>query len=188
MDLSHWIKTPWINIDFRRDFGKEMLVATTSDRPQFRLVPLEVPNGFGKNTPVAFHTVFEPGRMLPNWTSLQFVPRGNQPVPALSRKLPAWAGSSEHEELYTDVLDPLTTALQAEKTNIERLEGRIPMFLNRCSESKQQITVDRVRMVYLKDAVEGKEPNLVVMTFSYADGFKVMQNGVGSGPPRDTGP
>jgi hypothetical protein len=78
--------------------------------------------------------------------------------------------------------------MQAEKTNIERLEARIPMFLSRCSESKRQLTVDRVRMVYLNDAVDGKEPNLVVMTFSYADGFKVMQNGIGSGPPRDAGP
>ena len=186
MELSHWKKTPWINIDFRRDFGKEMLVATENRKPQFRLIPHELTNGYGEKAIVQFHTVFEPGRMLPNWQSLQFVPRGNQPVPRLSRTLPAW--SPEHDDLYADVLDPLTTALQAEKTGIERLEARIPMFLNRCSDSKRQLTVDRVRMVYLKDAVESKEPNLVVMTFSYADGFKVMQNGIGSGPPRETGP
>ena len=187
MELSHWKKTPWINIYFRRDFGEEMLIATQRNLwPQFRLVPHEITNGYGEKSIVQFHTEFEEGRMLPNWKSLQFVPRGNQPAPALSRKLPTW--SPDQDALYADTLDPLAVALQAEKTSIERLEARIPMFLNRCSESKRQITVDRVRMVYLKDAVDGEEPHLVVMAFSYADGFKVMQNGIGSGPPRNTGP
>jgi hypothetical protein len=191
MDLSHWIRTPYVSIDFRRDFGKEMLVATNNRQPKFQLVPKYLTNGFGEDTVVRFSLKFDEGRMLRNWDELQFVPRGNQPVPALSRKLPAW--SPEQEDLYADVLDPLATALQAETTKIEHLEAKIPMFLCRCADSKRQMTVDRVRLVYLKDAVEGPKgtnpnPNLVVVAFSWADGFKVMQNGVGSGPPRSTDP
>jgi hypothetical protein len=50
------------------------------------------------------------------------------------------------------------------------------------------MTVDRVRMVYLENAVSGLNPNLVLIVFSYSDGFRTMQNGVGTGPPRETGP
>ncbi len=39
-------------------------------------------------------------------------------------------------------------------------------------------------MVYLVNAVEGDNPNLVLIVFSYYSGYQVRQNGAGSGPPR----
>jgi hypothetical protein len=195
MDLSNWLNTPRVSIDFRADYGKELLKATGERKPEFRLMPKYLMNGYDEETVVAFSLTFEDGRMLPNWEELQFTPRGTEPVPALSRKLPYW--SPKEEELYADVLDPLVTQLYAAQTRLERLEAKLPLFMNRCAESRRRLTLDRVRMVYLENAVEWQEksappkdftPNLALIVISYADGYKVMQNGVGTGPPREAGP
>jgi hypothetical protein len=186
MDLSNWLSTPRVAIDFRADSGKDLLVATKDRQPEFRLMPRYLTNGYGEETVVQFSLTFEEGRMLPNWEELQFIPRGSEPVPALSRKLPPY--TPKEERLYSDVLDPLVTALSARDTRMERLEARLPLFMNRCAESRRRLTIDRVRMVYLENAVSALNPNLVVIVFSWADGYRVMQNGAGTGPPREVGP
>ena len=54
-----------------------------------------------------------------------------------------------------------------------------------CDTSKRQPTIDRVRMVYLPDAVDADNSNLVLIVFAYYAGYQVRQNGAGSGPPRE---
>lgn len=185
MNLELWQNKPWITIKFRKDFGKDILVAKEGP-PKFRLIPKLLKNGYGEKVAVGFNIDFEDGRMLENWGSLQFTPRGTEPPKSLAYKLPPYA--DEYETLYSDALDPIVTALYAADSRVERLEAKLPLFLNRCADSKRQMTLDRVRMVYLENAVDGPDPDLVVVVFSWADGFKVMQNGVGSGPPRNVDP
>ncbi len=182
MDLSNWVKTPNVSIEFRENYGKTLLAAPSGLTPEFRLMPKYLCNGYGEECVVQFNLTFEQGRMLPNWEELLFTPLGSEPVPRLSQKLPAW--SPREEALYSRVLDPLITALYAADTKIERLEANLPMYLDHSPESRRRRTIDRVRMVYLKDAVEATNPNLALVVFSWLDGYKVAQNGAGSGPPR----
>jgi hypothetical protein len=181
MDLSNWVNTPNISIDFRENDGKKLLVAEDGRRPQFRLMPKYLVNGYGEETVVQFNLTFEQGRMLPNWEELLFTPMGTQPVPPLKEKLPPW--SPREEPVYAKLLDPLITQLYAADTQIERLEAMLPLFLDQSPESKRKLTIDRVRMVYLENAVDAPNPNLVLIVFSYLCGYKVAQNGAGSGPP-----
>jgi hypothetical protein len=192
MDLSNWLSTPYVDITFAHGFGKEMLSpGAHGKRVKFHLKPKMLKNGLGKQTPVQFYLTFAEGDMLPNWSELLFTPRGYVPVEQALRDyeigtLPAW--SSKTDGTYEKVLEPLVTALQAADCRIERLEATLPLFMCRCEESKRTLTIDRVRMVYLKNAVTGEKPHLVLLVFSHADGYKVMQNGAGGGPPRGTDP
>ena len=182
MDLQNWIKTPNITIDFRENFGKRLLVATDGQKPHFSLKPKHLCNGDGRECPVQFVLTFEKGRMLANWKELLFTPRGCEVVPELSQKLPPW--SPDVEQIYSKVLAPLGTELSAADTKIQRLEASIPLYMDHSPSSRKRMTIDRVRMVYLEDAVESEDnPNLVLVVFSYQDGYRVMQNGCGSGPP-----
>ncbi len=102
-------------------------------------------------------------------------------TPFLAQKLPPY--SPDKDPIYAKILDPLVTELYAADTQMERLEANIPLYLNQGPESKRTLTIDRVRMVYLENAVEGPNPNYVLLVFSYLDGYKVAQNGAGGGPP-----
>lgn len=181
MDLSNWINTPNISIDFRENYGKTLLVGAEGKRPKFRLTPKYLCNGFGEECAVQFYLSFEKGHMLPNWEELLFTPRGCEPVPELHTKLPPW--SPDKEAVYAKALAPLGTALSAADTHLERLEASLPLYMDHSPESRRRWTVDRVRMVYLENAVNDKNPNLVLVVFAYQDGYKCMQNGCGSGPP-----
>jgi hypothetical protein len=181
MDLSNWVNTPRIAIDFRENYGKKLLVAEDGRRPEFRLMPKYLVNGYGEETIVQFNVTFEQGRMLPNWEELLFTPVGTTPVPRLPELLPPW--SPKEEPVYAKLLDPLITQLCAADTTIERLEAMLPLYLDHSPESKRKLTIDRVRMVYLENAVNAPNPNLVLIVFSYLCGYKVAQNGAGSGPP-----
>jgi hypothetical protein len=181
MDLSHWLSTPNVTIDFRQDHGRKLLVSADGRSPQFRLMPKYLCNGYGEECTVQFNLTFEQSRMLANWEELLFTPLGSDPVPGLPQSLPPW--DPQQEALYAKVLDPLITALYAADTRVERLEASLPLYLDHSPQSKRQLTIDRVRMVYLENAVAGPNPNLVLIVFSYLDGYKVSQNGAGSGPP-----
>lgn len=183
MDLSNWVATPKVSIEFRENYGKQLLVSADGRRPQFRLMPKYLVNGYGEETVVQFNLTFEQGRMLPNWEELLFTPRGTDPVPPLPQKLPPWA--PEYDGLYSKVLDSLITQLYAADTPIERLEACLPLYLDQSPESKRRLTIDRVRMVYLENAVDGPNPNLVLVVFAYLCGYKVCQNGAGTGPPQN---
>ncbi len=182
MDLTNWVNTPNISIDFRENYGTQLLVATDGRRPQFKLMPKYLENGYGEEEIVQFNLTFEQGCMLPNWEELLLTPLGADPVPPLPSKLPVWSADKEAE--YAKALDPLITALTDSDTTLERLEAMLPLYLTQSPQSKRSLTIDRVRMVYLENAVEGANPNLVLVVFSYLDGYKVLQNGAGSGPPR----
>jgi len=182
MDLTNWLSTPIVTIDFRENYGKELLVASDGSQPQFELVPKCLANGFGEECVVQFGLRFEKGRMLPNWTELLLSPLGRIAVPPLDRKLPPWSPDKEPE--YAAALDPLIAALSRADTSLERLEAQLPLFIDHSPESKRGLTIDRVRMVYLENAVGGDNPNLVVVVLSYLDGYRIKQNGAGSGPPK----
>lgn len=182
MDLSDWVKTPTVSIDFRENYGRKLLASADGRTPEFRLMPKYLCNGYGEDCVVQFNLTFEHGRMLPNWEELLFTPLGSDPVPRVDPKLPPW--SPEQEGTYSRRLDPIITALYANDTRLERLEASLPMYLDHSPESRRRHTIDRVRMVYLKDAVDAENPNLVLVVFSWLDGYKVHQNGAGSGPPK----
>lgn len=179
-DLTKWVRTPGVTIDFRQNFGLDLLVAPRGGSPQFKLMPKYLVNGYREETVVQFNMTFEQGLMLPNWEELLFTPLGFM-TPFLAGKLPPW--SPDKEPIYAKILDPLITQLYAADTQIERLEANIPLYLDQSPVSKRTLTIDRVRMVYLENAVEGKNPNFVLLVFSYLDGYKVAQNGAGGGPP-----
>jgi hypothetical protein len=179
-DLTNWARTPGVTVEFRQNYGLELLVAPCGKAPQFKLMPKYLLNGYEEETIVQFNLTFEEGRMLPNWEELLFTPLGFLP-PQLGAKLPPW--SPDQEPVYAKILDPLVTELYRKDTQIRRLEANIPLYLNHSPESKRLLTIDRVRMVYLEDVVEGPNPNYVLIEFTYLDGYKVMQNGCGGGPP-----
>jgi len=181
-DLTQWINTPNVSIDFRQDYANELLVGSDGRRPQFRLMPKYVENGYGEETIVQFNLTFEQGRMLPNWEELLLTPLGTQPVPALPFKLPPWTPDRAPD--YSKALDSLITSLYAADTKIQRLEALLPLYLDHSPDSKRTLTVDRVRMAYLENAVDAPNPNLVLVVFAYLDGYRVAQNGAGSGPPQ----
>jgi len=179
-DLTKWVRTPGVTVDFRQNYGLELLIAPCGSRPQFKLMPKYLLNGYQEETVVQFNMTFEEGRMLPNWEELLFTPLGFM-TPYLAQKLPPW--SPDKDPIYAKILDPLVTQLYAADTQIERLEANIPLYLDQGPESKRTLTIDRVRMVYLENVVEGPNPNYVLLVFSYLDGYKVAQNGAGGGPP-----
>ncbi len=182
MDLSNWLSTPSVDIDFRENYGTKLLVGPKGGRPCFKLVPKYLCNPYGEEQVVQFCLEYSDDGMLPNWAELLFTPLGTEPVPPLKNKLPKWSPDKEPE--YAAGLDPLIAALYRTDTPLERLEAYLPLFLDQSPESKRQATIDRVRMVYLENAVEGENPNLVLVVFSYFSGYQVRQNGAGSGPPR----
>jgi hypothetical protein len=179
--LEKWANTKAVTIDFRQDYGKEMLVAPGGGRPEYRLMPKYLRNGYGEETVVQFNLTFAEGRMLPNWEELLFTPMGTEAPPALSQKLPPWGPGQEG--VYSKVLNETITQLCAADTRIERLEASLPLFLSHSPESRRRLTIDRVRMVYLENVVDAPNPNFVLVVFSYLCGHKVMQNGAGGGPP-----
>jgi hypothetical protein len=181
MDLTNWVTTPNVSIDFRENYGTRLLVSTDGRPPQFRLMPKYLENGYGEETICQFNLTFEQGRMLPNWEELLLTPLGKEAIPPLPTKLPPWSPDKEAE--YAKALDPLITALYAADTSLERLEALLPLYLDHSPQSKRSLTIDRVRMVYLENAVDGPNPNLILVVFSYLDGYRVAQNGAGSGPP-----
>jgi hypothetical protein len=181
MDLSNWLNTSHIDIDFRENYGLKLLVAPNGGRPRFKLEPKYLCNPYGEDQAVQFRLKYDQGCMLNNWSELLFTPVGTEPVPPLPKKLPPW--SPKEAGVYAEGLDALIAALYRTDTPLERLEAYLPLFLDQSPESKRQPTIDRVRMVYLENAVEAKNPNLVLVVFSYFCGYQVRQNGAGSGPP-----
>lgn len=179
-DLIKWVRTPSVTVEFRQNYGLELLAAPCGSRPQFKLMPKYLVNGYKEETIVQFNLTFEDGRMLPNWEELLFTPLGFL-EPRLDEKLPPW--SPDKDPIYAKILDPLVTELYRSDTQLRRLEANIPLYLNHSPESKRLLTIDRVRMVYLENVVEGPNRNFVLIVFSYLDGYKVMQNGAGGGPP-----
>lgn len=179
--LEKWANTKAVTIDFREDYGEKLLVAPGGGRPEYRLMPKYLQNGYGEETVVQFNLTFSEGRMLPNWEELLFTPLGSEPPPPLSQKLPQW--SPEKNGVYCRVLSELITKLYAAETRIERLEASLPLYLDHSPESRRTLTIDRVRMVYLENVVDAPNPNFVLIVFSYLDGYKVAQNGAGGGPP-----
>ncbi|MEJ0037512.1 MAG: hypothetical protein WDO68_15785 [Gammaproteobacteria bacterium] len=182
MDLSNWLKTPRIDIDFRENYGKKLLQAPNGGQPQFWLEPKKVCNPYGEDQVVQFRALYPSGCMLHNWAELLFTPLGTAPVPPLKEKLPKWSPDKEPE--YAAGLDPLIAELYRDDTKIERLEAYLPLFLDQSDKSQREPTIDRVRLAYLVDAVDAENPNLVLVVFSYYSGYQVRQNGAGSGPPR----
>ena len=182
MDLSNWLNTARVDIDFRENYGAKLLVDAKGGRPQFKLEPKYLCNPFGEEQVVQFKLHYPSGCMLHNWSELLFTPLGTEPVPPLAKKLPEWSPDRAPE--YAAGLDSHIAALYRTDTPIERLEAYLPLFLDQSPESKRQATIDRVRMVYLENAVEGENPNLVLVVFSYFSGYQIRQNGAGSGPPQ----
>lgn len=179
MDLSNWLKTPCVDIDFRENYGKKLLHAPNGRRPQFWLEPKKICNPYGEDQVVQFRAHYPSGCMVHNWSELLFTPLGTTPVPPLKEKLPPWSPDKEPE--YAAALDPLIADLYRDDTKMERLETYLPLFLE---QGQRDPTIDRVRMAYLVDAVDGENPNLVLIVFSYYSGYQVRQNGAGSGPPK----
>jgi hypothetical protein len=182
MDLSHWLKTPCIDFDFTQNFGKQLLVAPNGGRPCLSLQPKKVRNPHGEEQVVQFRAHYPAGCMSENWADMLFTPLGTEPVARLKKKLPKWH-PDKHPE-YAAGLDSLIAELYRDNTKIERLEGYLPLFLDQSDESKREPTIDRVRLVYLTDAVEAENPHLALVVFSYYSGYQIRQNGAGSGPPR----
>jgi hypothetical protein len=183
MDLSCWLKTPRVDIDFRENYGTKLLVAPNGRRPWFWLEPKMLCNPDGKDQVVQFKAHYPSGCMLHNWAELLFTPLGSVAVPGLKEKLPKW--SPDKEPLYAAALDPLIAEMYRDDTKVERLEGYLPLFLEHSANSRRELTIDRVRMVYLTNAVDADNPNLVLVVFAYYSGYQVRQNGAGSGPPRE---
>jgi hypothetical protein len=181
MDLSNWLNTPNVDIDFRENYGTKLLVGPPGGKPRFKLEPKYLCNPYGEDVVVQFRMKYPGGCMLNNWAETLFTPLGNECVPALPRKLPPWSPKVDH--IYAETLDSLVARLYRRETQIERLEGYLPLFIDQSPESKRQATIDRVRMVYLENVVEAPNPNLVLVVFTYYSGYQVMQNGAGTGPP-----
>lgn len=183
MDVSNWLNHPLVDIDFRENYGTKLLCGPPGGRPSFRLEPKQLCNPHGEDQVVQFRLKYGQGCMLHNWAELLLTPLGNTPVPPLPKKLPPWSPDKEPE--YAAGLDPLIAALYRSDTPLERLEAYLPLFIDQSDESKRQVTIDRVRMVFLENAVDDKNPNLVLVVFSYFSGYQIRQNGAGSGPPRN---
>lgn len=183
MDLSNWLRTPHVEIDFRENYGTKLLVGPPGEKPRFKLEPKYLCNPHGEDQVVQFRLKYPGGCMLHNWSELLLTPLGTEPVPPLPTKLPPW--SPEREPEYAAGLDPFIAALYRTETPLERLEAYLPLFIDHSPESKRKPTIDRVRMIYLKDAVAAPNPNLVLIVFSYYSGYQIRQNGAGSGPPAD---
>jgi hypothetical protein len=180
LDLTKWVRTPAVTIDFRQNYGLKLLDAPCGSCPKFKLIPKRLKNGDKVDTIVQFKMAFDEGHMLPNWGEMLFTPLGFM-TPFLAQKLPPW--SPDKEPIYAKILDPLVTELYATDTQIQRLEANVPLFLDQSPESKTTLTIDRVRMVYLENVVDAPNPNYVLVVLSYLSGYKVAQNGAGGGPP-----
>ncbi len=127
MDLSNWLNTPSVDIDFRENYGTKLLVGPKGGRPCFTLEPKYLCNPYGEQQVVQFRLHYADDSMLENWSDLMFTPVGTEPVPALKQRLPPW--SPEKEPEYAAGLDPLIAALYRTDTPLERLEAYIPLFL-----------------------------------------------------------
>jgi len=161
MDLSNWLKTPCIDIDFRENYGKKLLHAPNGRRPRFWLEPKKLCNPHGEDQVVQFRAHYPAGCMMHNWAELLFTPLGTQPVPPLPQKLPKWSPDKEPE--YAAGLDRLIAELYRDDTKTERLEAYLPLFLDQSEQSKRD---DRRR----KDRDEDGSPGETLLVAEAASG------------------
>lgn len=102
-----------------------------------------------------------------------------QKEPVLDEKLPVWKDDQWTYDEYARILAPLVKMMDAEyEPDIQRLEALYTIGMG------GKIAVDRLRVLYIDDAVvDGSPMTLVVLTHVGGDALVPSQNGGGNGPP-----
>lgn len=146
--------------------------------PEFSLRARHLRDAKGQAQCAHFSIDFSSGYLADGWQGVNFVPMGTQPVSGISG-LPPWDPS--RRDTYRKMIDAAAGSLGDSRT--QRLEGVIPYM-----GQQGGVGYNRVRLFYVPNAVQGPEPDLVVIKIAthvaIPGTVQARQEGVGQGPPK----
>lgn len=174
--MNNWInKTVALNDNWGQG-AIDSLSTPLGKQPQFTLRARHLLDAKGQRTCAHFNVDFSSGYLADGWQGVNFIPIGTLAVSGISG-LPPWDPSQR--DTYRKMIDAASGSLGDSRT--QRLEGVIPYM------GQQGIGYNRVRLFYIPNAVQGSEPDLVVVNIathvSVPGTVQGRQGGYGQGPP-----
>lgn len=175
--MNNWInKTVALNDSWGQG-ATDTLSTPLGKQPQFTLRARHLLDPKGQRSCAHFAVDFPSGYLSDGWQGVNFVPMGNTAVSGISG-LPAW--DPAQRDTYRNMIVAAAGSLSDSRT--ERLEAVIPYM------GQHGIGYNRVKLFYIPKAVQGSQPDLVVVAI--ATHVKVpgtvqgRQDGYGQGPPK----
>lgn len=175
--MNNWInKTVALNDSWGQG-AIDTLATPLGKHPQFTLRARHLLDAKGQRSCAHFGIDFSSGYLADGWQGVNFIPIGTAAVTGISG-LPPWDPSQQNT--YRKMIQAAYPSLGG--SNTERLEGIIPYMGTR------GIGYNKVKLFYIANAVQGPEPDLVVVTISthvsIPGTVQGKQEGGGQGPPR----
>lgn len=177
MSVKHWIDTTVTLNDSWGPGAQHSLSTPLGRQPEFSLRARYLRDSKRNQQPAHFSIDFSSGYLGDGWLGVNFVPLGTDPVKGVSG-LPPYSKSTRLTyrnmiEAAADYLDCSTTA---------RLEGVVPHMTK-----NGQIGYNRVKLFYVRKAVKGPIPDLVIVRIQHHQSVpgtvRANQTGNGNGPP-----
>jgi hypothetical protein len=171
----------WINktLKLNDSWGQgavHTLTTPLNKQPEMSFRSRHLRDGQGALQVAHFAIDFPSGYLADGWRGVNLVPLGSAPVTDI-KNLPAW--SKADEQTYRKAID---NAASLSNPNTARLEGVVP-YLSKAGG----IAYNKVKFFYVEKAVQGKNPDLVVIKVSThaasAGTVQGKQDGAGHGPP-----
>lgn len=177
MSLKHWIDTTVTLNDSWGPGAQHSLSTPLRAQPEFTLRPRYLRDAKRNQQPVHFSVDFSSGYLSDGWLGVNFVPLGKDPVKGIAG-LPVYSPSSK--QTYRNMIEEAADYLDCSST--ARLEGVVPHMTK-----DGQIGYNRVKLFYVRKAVKGPVPDLVIVRIQHhqsAPGtVQANQGGSGQGPP-----
>jgi len=175
--VNNWInKTVALNDSWGQG-AIDSLSTPVGKLPQFSLRPRHLLDAKGQRSCAHFSIDFPSGYLSDGWQGVNFIPIGTGAVTGISG-LPPWDASQR--DTYRNMIQAASGSLCDSRT--QRLEAVIPYM------GQHGIGYNRVKLFYVTSAVQGPEPDLVVVmiaTHAAVPGtMQARQAGTGQGPPK----
>ncbi len=175
--MNNWInKTVALN-DTWGQGAIDTLSTPVNKLPQFSLRPRHLLDAKGQRSCAHFAIDFPSGYLSDGWQGVNFVPLGAAAVSGIAG-LPPWDPSQR--DTYRNMIQAASGSLSDSRT--QRLEGVIPYM------GQHGIGYNKVKLFYVTNAVQGPEPDLVVVLIAthvaVPGTVQAKQSGGGQGPPR----
>ncbi|HET9330264.1 MAG TPA: hypothetical protein VFO23_07040 [Steroidobacteraceae bacterium] len=175
--MNNWMNTTVAINDSWGQGAVDTLSTPLGKQPQFTLRPRHLLDAKGQRSCAHFGIDFSSGYLADGWQGVNFIPIGTAAVTGISG-LPPWDPSQQNT--YRKMIQAAYGSLGDSRT--QRLEGVIPYM------GQHGIAYNKVKLFYVTNAVQGPEPDLVVVTVSthvsVSGTVQGKQDGGAQGPPK----